>query len=903
MFDIKEFKAEIKLMSFDTYKNSIVSIKRESYYYSPLKLCCMADYALKTNDVEKFQLFNSTLSYFYKRTIFWKNALTFFMTRVFSYCKSRLYLDKNNTQMRIAINKLILDYIDIRKPSLFLIKNLIKCKMFSLLSYVNALTPLINFNLGKLDDFTKKELDRYGINTNNLVQDFTENEDMYDKNGKLKLKQSLIKKISSTEIDIDKINTSKTAVKYYHKLTHVKLLIRLIKSNKIKITKSDVITLFKKPPSLRNGRRRIFRSRNVSSEFKNNIVEYVKLVGSKFPTNTLIKKTFLANKMYTQIVDIINSVKFARSFNFNANEKLRIFGHIVKLDDLDRFKSLLDKKILFIEELHQDKYIIHCFELSPNTWKIARYILNTLNIRTTYFSEYLLSTATNDKLLKMFILIKESNAPLNNNLLMSVIKYQKSTKLIDFLINECGMKITNNHIMFLTYYSLKHFKKYTQGLKFNKEQIICKSINDNRTRNYHFHGDILCSNINVIMYLISLNKSKCNNTRYIKYCTMALLTGKTHLYEAIKKKFNVEPDLSIIKNLINDKFLPKPYKCYCTGIPILLLLADCNTIKHVLTEKNIYDLLNFANFEISSKFNFGYKYNTDQFKIMLENVDIKYSLEQLKVLISLWSYEICTKKGSNIAFSNALFLFFEKAMKSMTDNDTKNMIEFLCNERLYLCLATCVQNPYKYMTLNQVYGLLLSSEIFCYIESNVIDLILSFNKITLTSFIYELLFSSLCWFFKNDYEDGDELNVDKNIIDTLTTPPITQKTYDKFNYLEKLCKKHDRLQYINYRYIFDRIKTREIKDCQSDDHFYPSQTLIRDVDLRTRDWKKIFPKSVKNNKYGVIKVRRNNLNYDNLSYESSSDNELDFNVDKLVNDALNEAVIDNDHEYKQINQQ
>lgn len=903
-YKISHIKNRIKLLSFDAYKSVIDSVSQKSNHYTPLQLYIMMNNALENNDVKKIQLFDlSILTYLHKKLINLRhrNGLTSVMKSVFSH-----YLEGiNDAGVRIAINKLILDYIDVCKPSVFLIKNLIECKMFSLLSYVNVLTPLVNFNLGELNDLTKRELERYGIVINNsmrilkygTLEEFLNVENNYYENGRLK--PSLIKKIPNTTVlkylcDNDKIDVSRKAIKYYHSQAYVKLLIQLIKSKKIKITKADVVRLFSKRKTKQNRRvKRYHNIRRVTMEFKNNIVEYVKLIKDfEFPINKLIiKNTFFANRMYTQLVDIISDSKVVSTFI--SREKRKLFNHIVTLDDLDRFKILLNKKIFSIEELHQKStHIKQCFNLSPNTWKIAKYMISTLNIRTNYFHNWFLRTTSSDELLKVFNLIKDSNAPLDNNLLTSVIRYKKSTEVIDFLINECGMKITNKHIVLLTYYPLKHFKKYTQGLKFNKNSTIRKCINDAKRSNY-YHGDILCSNIHVILYLMSLNKYCIKYC--IKYCTMALLTGKTRLYEAIKKKFNVEADLTVVKTVFDTGFALKPYKCYSDGLEILLSITKGETeqsIKSIVSNFDAYNLIMFIN----SKYTYvsNKKYNIEQFKNILEHLTVKCSYEQLQGIIFGFGYTFDT--GETDTFFKAVLLFFEKAMRSVSDDDMKKMVNFLCERRVYSCLTVCTPNLHRYITLENVYKLLLENNACCSKNHAVINSI-SYNYVKLTPLVYDVLFLCMCEGLR--YVN---VSIDEKIIDTLTTPPITQKTYDAFNNLDKHCKKYDMRNYSKYKYIFERIKTREIVNYQQPDaHFDKYHKLKFLIHNKKENWKTLFtkPGDEISDDYDNL---YNLYDLDDLDNQSEDSTDLDDNIDidELINDALNEAVMDNDCEYKQI---
>lgn len=912
-YKISHIKNRIKLLSFDAYKSVIDSVSQKSNHYTPLQLYIMMNNALENNDVKKIQLFDlSILTYLHKKLINLRhrNGLTSVMKSVFSH-----YLEGiNDAEVRIAINKLILDYIDVCKPSVFLIKNLIECKMFSLLSYVNVLTPLVNFNLGELNDLTKRELERYGIVINNsmrilkygTLEEFLNVENNYYENGRLK--PSLIKKIPNTTVlkylcDNDKIDVSRKAIKYYHSQAYVKLLIQLIKSKKIKITKTDVVSLFSKRKTKQNRRvKRYHNIRRVTMEFKNNIVEYVNLIKDfEFPINKLIiKNTFFANRMYTQLVDIISDSKVVSTFI--SREKRKLFNHIVTLDDLDRFKILLNKKIFSIEELHQKStHIKQCFNLSPNTWKIAKYMVSTLNIRTNYFYGWFLRATSSDELLKVFNLIKDSDAPLDNNLLTSVIRYKKSTEVIDFLINECGMKITNKHIVLLTYYPLKHFKKYTQGLKFNKTSTIRKCINDAKRSNYYY-GDILCSNIHVILYLMSLNKYCIKHC--IKYCTMALLTGKTQLYEAIKKKFNVEADLTVVKTVFDTGFALKPYKCYSDGLEILLSITKGETeqsIKSIVSNFDAYNLIMFIN----SKYTYvsNKKYNIEQFKNILEHLTVKCSYEQLQGIIFGFGYTFDTSETDT--FFKAVFLFFEKAMRSVSDDDVKKMVNFLCERRVYSCLTVCTPYLHRYITLENVYKLLLENNVCCSKNHAVINSI-SYNYVELTPLVYDVLFSCMCEGLR--YVN---VSIDEKIIDTLTTPPITQKTYNAFNNLDKHCKKYDMRNYSKYKYIFERIKTREIVNYQQPDaHFDKYHKLKFLIHNKKGNWRTLFTKPCEKarNFDDDISDDYDNLynlydldNHDNQSEDSTDlDDNININIDELINDALNEAVMDNDCEYKQI---
>ncbi|VBB18394.1 hypothetical protein YASMINEVIRUS_857 [Yasminevirus sp. GU-2018] len=503
---------------------------------------------------------------------------------------------------RVKIVNMILEYYHMCGKSAFLVGNLIKCKMWGVLAYINCQSPIEgkDISLKSVDNALIETMQKKGINLTGdyeLVLRYGTSESQlkyfqsFEVYGGSYIPVSDLMKIKGDTVfeylyNDGKIDVSKTAVKSYHEKCAISLLRYLVSSDIVKVDNACVKKIFKKKISknkkrtddkntIRHRRRRWSRrhmydkkafNKNASGkDFKENIIEYLKLVSEKgctVPIANCVKYTFMSNKMYTQFVDLIDILYKEQKgvkFNIDNHEQYRIFSSLTKTDDIDRFHKLIDNNVVQINTLHKDnEYISKC--LSDCAEKIAKYMVTTLKVKYVTFSPTELwgwsMSEKNDKIIRCLRLMKELDIIVPESLLTRMMNKKKSSQVLDVLINEFGMKIKKEHMKHLTGYPIAVFNKYTKDLDFNKKTLIRSLIGTKRKTRYYWRAMRNTGSKNMLaLHLISKLPIKTRVKEAKKYCTQAILYDNTSVCSTLKKRYNVDVDLSQIKSAVNKNTL------------------------------------------------------------------------------------------------------------------------------------------------------------------------------------------------------------------------------------------------------------------------------------------------------------------------------------------------------------
>jgi len=844
-------------------------------------------------------------------------------------------------QTRQYIHKLVLDYYDTVGKSSFLIGNLIKCGMWGELSLVHVRTPvrLSDIKARNLNEEIRNTLLRKGINftddytyvlryesIDQLIQYITDNEiykDSYVPIEVLNTNKFTDPKMIQFLCDNDMIDLSKKAINIYHERCCIDLLYYLVSHDIIQVNEPHIKRIFRKKrvpkpkrkskwnaakhPRRSRRRRHWFAYRftpyNRNATAKTIIPSlklYIALIISRqicISIEKCVKDVLIQNEMYDEIIDIIrlniqldNGIKRVK---FTTRDKMCIFTHLCKNDDIDRLHVLLDNNIITIEELHQKN--TYPVDILRNAAKeIGLYVFGVLKVKYTHFDTrglwgWRMRSVTIAKILESLRLMKLLDVLVPTSLLTTFLKGKKSIELVDLLVSEFGMKIQRGHLQYLKHYPISVFNKYSQGINFNKTAFIrnlvrggssSKSKSRSRRRyTWNHHRQITPRSQKLALHLISKIDTKYRLKAAQKYCTMAVISNNPDLCESLKKRYGVDIDMTIIKKSLDtiDTY----------GIMILNALAPPNTqsradreidiakIRETFTDDEIYAILSKKPSIIDySKETAKIKSRKDP--TILRDLQLQFTPARLNDLIntfggvsSHWDYDYrynlgylsCLKEDDRLLVINII-----KGDPRYVENDPEYMKELVLVlfRSFAINVIKSIHTPYntlgQFLTLKDIYTRMFESLYEGNTVYAVVEVILK-CRIEFTPFLYDvLMIGCRASMHKRNLWNRQQPITTRCLKKLLEFEQrMTQPAYDKLSemyedlHIPKLFDQHlitliaeddykpspDEIpdNFDNYLDQANRDRDRRIIDDDSEDAYNEDRAVMADLDKAVKDAK------------------------------------------------------------------
>jgi hypothetical protein len=541
--------------------------------------------------------------------------------------KKRKYIIKYQT--KVVINQIILNYHCVVGKNKKLINWLIRCKMWGIIDLINRLTPICSndfsyrialdnmIELEKINVLTKigtKNLFMYH-KCDQIIQHIKDN-NLYTNTFVSLTDTNRIKDIGVIKFlcDENMIAVTRKAIRYYHEKKNFLLLNHLIENNMIKILNADINTIFKPKPKQKKLRRRVSRrvSRrvmefNVSKSPKTQAVDFGKYMeltyarGHNIKINRTTKDILFSNGMYTTILMLIN--KESCSVEFDKYEKMLLFKFCTLTDDIETVKSLIDKKILMINEMHQNvKYLAQ--SIQNNAKNITMYMTNELKIKGIGLTIYMIMPRCGfkciDDLFDRLKLMKDVDV-LSNDIMKTIIYDKRITKtndpvVIHKLIDDYGCVITKDDLFPLKRYKFDDFMKFTENVTYDKKRFIKKCIK----------YDGLGKNQNLPFELFKKLPDK--NKQVVKFGLYALNLDNHAFFKKLINKFGFCVDLEAFRNAEMIKNPGFKINGFCFLEAVISCSKDSqktiDEIKRVFTIDEIEKLLSTPSYGIINNKNY-----------------------------------------------------------------------------------------------------------------------------------------------------------------------------------------------------------------------------------------------------------------------------------------------------------
>ncbi len=668
---------------------------------------------------------------------------------------------------RVCIYMIIIDYYDVVGKSSMLINELIRCRMWPILDMINQRTLIKSkeINLLNISDDQMNELKNINVKIK-YDETYIFNKQSFEQI-KEYLKQkyldyvplNIFNKIKDEKIikylcEEKKILLTRKSIRYYHQECYLELINYLMEKDLIKIKNSDILCIFKSKNRdkkvYNNGRvfapRKIYRHRNyndnaISIGFENSIDKYIKNVQSKgfnIPMKSYTISVFMQNRKYDLLIDLIGIID--EKFKIEKWSKLQLFVHCAKNDDLDRFKILLNKKIIMINELHQkSRYITNSIKL--NAFKIVKYIVNELKVKFIFTSLHQISNSywrkgsESVEIIKTKLkFLKEIEVQFPKILIVNALLH--SVDLVEVLINEFDIKIEKNQLKYLKSVGINKFKQYTKDVKFNKKIYIKKLINLYNPRegvyygrNYRWNRRINTNSKNKKYSRLAINllSTLPDKLIYAQKCAIfAINCGNGIALDLINKKYEIKYDMEQIKTSI------KSLKNTHAVISIL------ENLSKYYPEELVRNLITAEEFEKKLCKNIDDYYNIDFDKIV--KFKIQLSVVFLEKIITCSDYVLNHEDKNETVI--AIVTTNERYINNDLEYD-KEVYGLLCKSSIFADIFFIINNEQhnfvKYLTKQSLHDMFLNTIASGYGIENMIAMIEKHFVHLLTPYVYTII--------------------------------------------------------------------------------------------------------------------------------------------------------------------
>ena len=815
------------------------------------------------------------------------NKIIMFAANIYYNNVVKRKTDVLTIQTRVDIIKIFIDYYDVVGKTNSLVNNIIRCNIWGLLALINKRTPIQgnDISLTNINEEQCMNLNKLGIsltsdiktlftyNTTETILKYLTEHDVFPNGVSIDdfryIREPTLLKYMC---DNNKISLKKKDIRKCHKKCYLVQLNYLISENLISVTNNDVRSIFRKIIIKKQNRcigrvdgRRIYtrvrrrrrrradkncNSNTKNPDFKNGINKYIDLITEKklsIPSEICVKDTFMSRRLYESFMKIIE-LKEKNSFRFSSYEKIRLFEHLVKTDSIDKIKTLFDKNVIMINELHQNStYVSNCLEY--NAEKVLKYIINDFRVKFSFaksHSVWALFVGNNSEIISRLKLIKSVEIPVPETLMSFALRERASSTIIDFLISDFSLKIEKCHISYLIRYPVRIFNKFTKSLDYNKKQVIQSIIR--KTGYYYRNG-----NVKIALHLMS-KLTKKEKVKLIPKYALTALCANTKFFEEIKKRFNVPIDLQLVKKLLSEN------KLNTNGVYILNNFINPDTEKKDITEiKEIFTNDELCKLIVNAKYGISSLQKT---MIFIQKLKISINIPLLETLIFNFSHAMLPNKTLK-SIVNIIKLSDEY------QNNVEELCELLLKDYQYNGLYIVTElhdsnhNYIKFLTKKYINEIIANS---CS-NGPTIDIILDIienNDLNhlITPYVYTIIQKFISY-------DRYYHSVNKSDLSRLIAIE-KHISRDDYNVLKELCGPSD-------------------SDCFIDDFQFE---IIDDFKADPKD----IPTCVSfyiNNPY--LDYDLNNPNLDNNSDYSSHDKSFNNDREILadVDKALNEAMITN----------
>lgn len=691
--------------------------------------------------------------------------------RLFIYFKKKINMTN--------IFKIFIEYIFIFGKSKYLVNMMIKLNMWYMIELINSITPISykDIYISLINSDVINNLNNMGIyftsdikslllyNKYDYIIKYIEDNNLFK--NKISFKNLCYvkdKEVLQYLTDNNMVSLKINDIKKYHKNCKLFIINHLIENNlidekpgliklifgnqKMKKKIDNNTTLAKRYyASYRYRRRTIWKTRKYNkkshtNEFRTNIKKYLSLISIEdIPNKRYMKNCILVNKMYDLFIDLINTEN-EKSFMIDSYDLDNLVVHCIKNDDIDRFKILIDRKVLMISIVHsKSNIILECIRY--NAKKICGYIINDLKAKITISGSSVIwrnwyRKYSNSQNLRF---IKELNIPLNKTILSSLLKRQASVKTIQVLINEFGMSINKSHMKYIVTYSTDGFYILTKNLSYNKKKLITTLLKiNNKNWKHHRFSD---ARNKIALSLISKLNEKERNKLLPLFLSKAITTDNLSAIQMIKEKYNMIPCCTLIKKLIDNNEINSQ------GFDILKSLIMPKTI-----EADIKNLKKYFNKQELSKLCFynlkrnmaGYVYNLSiksNLKLV-KKLDVQMDISDILSTLDFIEEELHNGYGyySEKRIKNMIKLVTECIGISdidKNDNCEENIIKLLdkkCGIEILLELKNKNYDFIKYVRGSHINSFIL----YCLVYRKfTVDMITKYFSHLITPYTYKII--------------------------------------------------------------------------------------------------------------------------------------------------------------------
>jgi hypothetical protein len=397
-------------------------------------------------------------------------------------------------------------------------------------------------------------------------------------------------------INLQIIPSDKKSIDSYYKTCNIGVLVSLLKNNKLKFSQVKFNSLFKKTKTvtLNKFRRRRYDSRyyklyNPTLDSKRKEVDtFLELLISKnikIPYSIPFHEYLKSSSNLDSIVRILDSNKiieypfdnkfgklYSKLSNSHSNGSVKnikshpwdkIITRVIKSDNIELFKKILDYNLLMIEELHQQakssNYI--SMAITNNSRNIAKYMIKDLKMKFLNYNSrtlwgWRINSVPEAQIIKNIKLITELGIPICQSMLTTMFENKKN-KVVEYLIDEVKLTLCKSHLQYIQIMDNMHFNKYMDLLKIDKLKLI-NSLVKNPTEIYRWYRrtnglkDSVNKNKNITSIIEEqkpIDKKKIAKRTAI----IAITNNNSRLFSSLVSKYKFDIDLKNIIKIINNK--------------------------------------------------------------------------------------------------------------------------------------------------------------------------------------------------------------------------------------------------------------------------------------------------------------------------------------------------------------
>ncbi len=757
-----------------------------------------------------------------RRRFFSYNVLLKHVFKIYQKVKKNNYnpryvkiTEDNKYGFRICVNQFVMNYYELFGATSNLMMKLLRNKMWYLIAYINGMNedPIIlqKSMLRKVSHDDMIELHKIGykfdkksdlsikflLNSRN-VDEIMEKILSYPKKQILN-NIYLIKdmKLFDYLIDHDIIELNKKFIKKLHVSCNVSILNHLMNTRNIIPTNANIKNLFTKTNKKTILDKRFSRSRRRSkmyyrrknldlrtksmmnvntkkNDFKENIGQFIDniLRSDKidFDPKPYIGNVLLHNKLYDVFYKLYLDEGNPKNINYNKKVSLILFKKylmfLIENDELDKFKRLIDYNFLIVKEIHEDKnFIIQ--GIRHKSMKICKYLIDDLkvkclSIRYSKLFGWSFADYDTDGIIDRIKFMKEIGVQIDNSLLSNAINYAKSDKILDYLIDEIGIKINKHHLTSLSECGYKKFIKYTKNLNLNLNTVIKGFITAKSGGRFRFYyGRESKSKNSLILKLIALLPEKKDKEKMTKklmnYSSLALSNGHANLFCSLWMRFHKKYDLSYDdKNL--ETFFIKPLCAFvlhkqngrvymsrenaeysCVNIVNTIANYQTNDLKELLkktlTQKDKLEIF-------CSDY---HKIKDDRTQQMIQTIK-EYEIDVDQELIDFFieNFDGRQHRGERIHYSSELFISLIKMSKEYISNDKEGLkkiiTRLLCRGKfdVIISVTTKTRDLVNLISRKELYASLLDTYYRSEMSSDVIRFIARYKE-KLSPYLFTIL--------------------------------------------------------------------------------------------------------------------------------------------------------------------